>query len=308
MRIASRLVVSALSAVLTTTAFAAREASASPNDLFSYGSDTGAPQPTSYEGYYLEPGCTDLSDVLYDKYLGEDGYAAAGGAFGYHGPGSVTQGFNVEENITDTYTMYEDGHGMGAGTYFFLNGPTSDGATTETEAIDYGWNQGAYATADYNEALAASGYEYTDAFLWGDVEGGPGQPVVNGWSTSVTLNQDVVAGFISYLQDSGTNVGIYSAPSEWQNVLGSVELDQVSWTYEYDDGNDGNPAGSQNPCPTQMFVGGPGNVGAQFFGGQGPNSDNALGWQWVQSPYADGDWDQFDLTHYNSLFGINLSP
>lgn len=302
MSITSRLALGGLSALLTTMALTTQGASASSSDLAAYGSDTGAPQPTPSGSLYLEPSCTDLPDAGYDMYLGEDGYAAPGDTFGYHGPGSVSQGFNVLENVTDAHTMYENGHGMGAGTYFFLNGPTSDNATTAAEAVSYGEWQGYYATVFYNDAQAAAGGDYSDLFLWGDVEGGQGQPAVNGWSANVSLNQDVVAGFVSYLEDNHTNVGIYSAPSEWQSVLGSVQLDQVSWTYEYDAG------GNENPCPTYTFVGGPGNVGAQFFGGQGPDSVNALGWQWAQTPYAPGDWDQFDLSHYNSLFGINLKP
>jgi hypothetical protein len=44
---------------------------------------------------------------------------------------------------------------------------------------------------------------------------------------------------------------------------------------------------------------------AQFYGGDSESSTNALVWQWI---VGDADYDQTDLTHWNTLFGLSYTP
>ena len=133
-----------------------------------FGSDSGGPGATGSSGAYHEPTCSPVHN--YEIYVGEVGTAIGGGASKYEAPGSA---YNKTAMIQEAHNMYLNGHGAGAGAYFFLGGPGwasgTGGATTNAEAYSWGEQQAADATNDYNSADAAVSGDYSFLFIMGDL-------------------------------------------------------------------------------------------------------------------------------------------
>jgi hypothetical protein len=262
-------------------------------DIGITGADGSAPGPAA-------GGTEPLCGGYYDLYTAETGASiGVNGAHNYQPPdgGTDNQAFT-----TQAFNNFNSGHGVGAGSYYFLSGPAW--APSGMSAYNWGYYQAAYAVSDYNQALIANGHSFSFLYIWGDIEISPGTTDY-GWNPSpnpvqLTANQQVWQGFYQTLQSVGVNVGIYASPGDWSNLM-NENVAQVEWTSQADYG----PA---TPCPSATFSGGPGGYAAQFFGGQTASSITALEWQWAQGTNSPGDFDQFDLTHYNTSFGINLQP
>ena len=280
----AHLVIAASIVVLlatTSTAFA---------DTAEGGADSAGPSPTSYLGVYFVPSCNP--GLVYDDYFGQIGYAYNGGA-AYEAPGSS---YNNLTDINDAASNHSLGHGVGPGAYFFMGGPSY--APSGTSYYNWGVDQAYDAYVSFNNAQSATGNKYTFNFLFGDIEGNPGQ---YGWTSSIANNQQVWDGFYQSLQSIGVNVGVYSAPDAWNTLMGGQSVTTVEWTYE----QNADP-GSPYPCPTATFSGGPGTGSAATFFDY-TSVYNNLVWQWsIGSGY--GDFDQINLTRWNYLFGTSYNP
>jgi hypothetical protein len=271
-------------------------------DLSIVGSDGSAPAPAvgAYGAY--EPACSPTQP--YDLYVGEVGSSASGGNT-YIAPAA-----NSTDNIhyiDDANASYNAGHGVGAGGYFFLSGPQH--APSGVSAYQWGVDEADYATEDFNAAQAATAGSLAFKFLMADIEIQPGNGAYFGWfypapanSLALAANELVWTGFYQALQGAGTNVGVYSSPAIWSEVQGDSNVSQVEWTSELD-------YGPPTLCPTIALSGGPGGTSAQFFGGQSSSTNQGLMWQWAEGPsgVSPGDFDNLDLTHYDTLLGINLA-
>jgi hypothetical protein len=267
-------------------------------DTNAFGADSGGPPPNGGSGNYTEPYCSGTH--YYDVYLGQVGSGVSGGKNEYEPPGtSSTSPYDIKSDIDASYSEFQNGHGVGAAAYFFLTGPGDEGSYTPAQ---WGYEQAVYATNDYNSAFGVdSGYSY--GVILADVETAEG---TNGWTFSQANNQAVWNNFYETLQNSGTNVGVYSSYGAWKDIMGALTVGQLEWTYE-------NDYGPVTPCPTGTFSGGPGGsaYNGRFFGAVDVTSDLAQMWQWAQSSGDGGvgDFDQQDLTHYNAVFGgLNRQP
>ena len=267
-------------------------------DLNVVGGDGRAPSPAVNAYGACEPGCSPTQ--TYDLYVGEVGTSAYGG--GTYIPPTSNSTDNIDF-VNDSSAEYNAGHGVGAGGYYFLSGPQN--APAGTSAQQWGIDQAVYATFSFDEAQAATGGKYTFLFIMADIEIQPGNGAYFGWnypaptsSAALVANEAVWTGFYQQLQSNGVNVGVYSSPTIWSEIQGNSGVAQVEWTSEGD-------AGPATPCPTAPLVGGPSGISAQFWGGQSGTTNEGLMWQWAESSVSPGDFDNLDLTHYNSLFGIN---
>ena len=261
-----------------------------------YGSDGSAPTPTSQSngGVWEEPACSSPS-YYYDTYTGEVGTTDPSPHTNtYDAPSSSST--DLLQDIEDAYGDYEVGHGVGAGSYFFVTGPQY--APSGVSASQWGIDQANYATTDYNKADEATDGEFSNLVIFGDFEGFSGEP--NGWylnatGTHLADNQDVVSNFINTLENDGTNVGVYSSggpTSDWLTITNNMTLSVIEWT-------------SAVPCPATIFSDSNGNS-AKFFRGQYASSETAFSWQWSEaSSGIIGDYDQFSVANYNELFGTD---
>lgn len=260
-------------------------------DVFTSGMDSNSPGGNYLAPLYFLPQCNSLS-YPYDDYFGEIGYGDSGSSV-YEAPGSPD---NNSTDISDSYHNYVEGHGPGAAAYFFLVGPDYEpsGTSDYQWGEDLGWAAGIYLY----EADVATNNEYTFEFLFADVEVTTGE---YGWDPTTSRNVQVWDGFYTYLQSTDhINVGVYSAPDAWNNIMGGVTVGQVEWTYEVN--ADPNPP---TPCPSATFSGGPGGINATFF--HSSSVKNNIVWQWsINSGY--GDFDQINLSRYNRLLGTSYVP
>lgn len=272
---------------------------------FADGSDGSSPIAVGSSGAYVEPTCSPTTN--YDSYSGEVGAVTVPGHTRYIAPstGGAGSSTNLLLNIDRAHNMYAAGHGVGAGTYFFLGGPdySSYGAsTTAAEAYIWGEDQAILTNSDYHSAQTAASGDYTNLFFVGDAEISSLSQQWGWVLGNSSLNQQVINGFISWFQTRSANVEIYSSPSFWNSYMGGVSLSTAEWTSQGD-------YGPITPCPTGGFTGGPGGTVAQFFGGTTSGSNNALNWQWTidSGAPATSDYDQFALAHYGALFGVTVN-
>jgi hypothetical protein len=83
-----------------------------------------------------------------------------------------------------------------------------------------------YAEAKYNVATMAR-LGMSVPMIWVDVEPYPVAP----WSGSYRRNRAVVVGAIRGYRDAGFNVGIYSNPNGWGEVVGRWQLPDIpTWS------------------------------------------------------------------------------
>lgn len=255
-------------------------------DVASGGADSGGPGGAG-SGPYNVAYCS----LYYDDYFGQIGYASSGTST-YEAPGTA---YNNSWYVGQGYINRSLGHGAGSGAYFFMNGPGS--APAGTSNYNWGVDQAFAADVFLSQAQSATGGWYTFGFIFADIEGTRGS---FGWVLDQAQNQQVWDGFYQSLQANGINVGVYSAPAAWSDIMAGQTVDQVEWTYQ----NNADP-NSPYPCPSATFSGGPGGINAAFFNFS--NRANNLVWQWsIRSGL--GDYDQINLSRYNSLFHTSYSP
>ncbi len=274
------------------SAAVAGNGSAQAVDLTTGGGDGTGVGPAG-GGTYTVPNCPSLN---YDGYFGQVGVDRSSGFAGflYHAP--ATTGFDRSDYTSAAYSNHVNGHGAGAGAYYFMGGPNY----LQVPYSAYGWGQeeAIAATNDYNAAAATNGNEFTFGYIMADVEAPASSYGWQSGSSGVYNNQQLWDGFYQYLQSAGTNVGVYSDVNDWSNIMGGQPVAQIEWTYQQD-------FGPVTPCPgpSGPFSGGPGGTVAQFF--YSTNSAYDLTWQWSQSG---GDYNSFDLTRWDNLFGLNYKP
>ena len=267
-----------------------------------FGADGSKPLANGGPGDYTMKGCSPTQ--RYDQYTGE---VATGqdGSTKYEPPS--TSGVDLIAGINESHDSFQNGHGAGAASYYFLVGPTwavGGPATTQAEATAWGQFQADRYTAYYNDADEFMTGKFSWYFLIADVEWDTSNGFYYGWSTTNNaLNWYVWTGFVNELQNNATNVEVYSSPSLWQAIMAGRSITQAEWSSE-------NDYGPENPCPTSTFANGPGGYSAAFFGGMAATSNNALSWQWAISTGDNGlgDVDQTNLGHYNNIFGTSFVP
>jgi hypothetical protein len=81
-----------------------------------------------------------------------------------------------------------------------------------------------YAQATYNLAVLQRHHFRTPA-IWVDVEPYPVFP----WSDDLGANAQVVRGAVRAYRDAGLRIGIYSTPSLWRQVVGSLRFGVPEW-------------------------------------------------------------------------------
>ncbi len=250
-----------------------------------YGTDSSGPGAAGSSPNYLEPGCTQYRFRTYMGQFGE----TTGTGLTEEAPGST---YNKQTIINQAYVSEQNGYGFGAGAYWWMGGIADTGyAQTASEATWWGGQQAANAIVFFQSAQASSGYKYTSNFIFMDIETG------QGWSSNTALNQDTYNGFVTEMQTNGYNVGAYSGPGVWNQIMGSsFHIGQAEWTSEGDE-NTGSPT-----CPTGALTGGPyGYSTGLFFGGQSYSTTTALMWAFDSGA---NDYDNSDFTHWQTMFGI----
>lgn len=280
--------VALLAATLIGTLFVVSPAAAADTGI--YGADGSGPGASGTSGAYTEPNCTPSH--TYDVYIGEIGWADAGGGFTYNAP--ALSGTDKSSLINEAYNSYSLGHGIGAGAYYFLYGVAESGlAANASNATWWGGQQAANALVMFNSANSQMAGRFTSQFIFADVES------AGNWSTNLALNQDVWNGYLAEMVRQGVNTGVYASQVKWASIMGTQSLNVAEWTPEYSEG-------SWSACPTGVLTGGPaGNGNAVFPNNQSLGASTSLMWQWVSSSAA--DYDQVDLTHYNAMFGGSYS-
>ena len=249
----------------------------------------------------------------YDFYLARVGAFAAPSNFNdYSAPAS--SGYDLLPNIEAAEDSFNSGHGVGAGAYVFLSGP-GDGTKYNPAETPYNWGVQQAQWAEYDvlqasEVLASDNTEFSFNFIMGDIEPTTSIPgELYGWDPSGTTtaffdNQQVWQGFVTTLQNAGTNVMLYSDPAKWKKYFGgnTFTVTTVEDTFQQD-------YGPYSPCPQYPNNNsGPGNSNAQWFGNV--SAVNELVWQWsIPGTYNSvGDFDIINITNYNALFNSAYNP
>lgn len=280
-----------------------------------WGSDGTAPIVSPAAG----GGLTNFSycNTNYDFYLARVGAFADTSNFNdYSAPAS--SGYDSLPNIEAAHNSYFAGHGVGAGAYVFLSG-LGVGTKYNPAETPYNWGvqQAQWATDDYNQAFESiypsdnTGFSFSS--IMGDIEPSVQNPY--GWNvgtptaplsaTAITANQQVWQGFVTTLQNAGTNVMLYSDPDVWNYDFGgnSFPVTTVEDTFQQD-------YGPYSPCPQYPDNStGPGGTNAQWF--DVTSTNNELVWQWSNtgSSYnTTGDFDIINITNYNTVFNTADNP
>ena len=148
--------------------------------------------------------------------------------------------------------------------------------------------------------------------LWADIEKPGIAPAPdNGWTKVYTSPCSgrtkanvpwIVAraefnGFAAYVTAHSTyKVGVYSAPSVWNSIFGTLAASQIPNTYEWTYWPE---TSNLNAYPYAWRLSqGKSSLYAQFFGGQTYSSKYALMWQWSGGGGIRnglGDFDQIDV-------------
>ncbi len=258
------------------------------------GSDNAGPTAAT-----LVAACTNYN---YDAYIGEVGYATAGG--GTTTRNTVNSGYNQASEINSAYNQFEAGHGIGVGSSFVISGVADSGMTqNNTDAYNWGRDQGSAAVTYLNDDNATtSPYEvnhYTQNTIYADIESS------SNWSgTTLSYNQEVWDGFVYEVQLDGVNVGAYSSPGNWTTYFNNMSVTQLEWSPITSESTIDSGYCPATTTPFQTFTHGPA-AGASWFGGETNSSNATMAWQWVSGA---ADYDSWDLTHFNSEFGTSYSP
>jgi hypothetical protein len=283
-------------------------------DTFGFGADGTGPGPVTVASQFTEPNCNPVGN--YDLYMAEVGHFTSGSNVA-NSP--VAGGYDNRTLINDAWIeRNQKDHGLGTGSFVFMAGPAYEGSRSPTA---WGQYQASSALADYNAAHSSDGHLGTFGFLFGDIEitatttksqqGGltGDQYESDGWyfqgngsaqlGPYLTANLQVWTAFYSTLEHDGINVGVYSSPLLWHEIMNQATVPTVQWTSEGD-------AGPETPCPVH-YSNGPSGISANFFGNYTNRSTtlNSLIWQWAQSADSPGDEDQVDITHWEDLFGLS---
>ena len=265
-------------------------------EMAAYGTDGSAPGAISngFGSPMSEPAC---SSVNYDSYLGEIGVAGAQSSI--YEPPQNGSGLDRLDYHTQAEYDYALGDGAGAGYFYFMGGPQY--APSNETPYQWGISQGEAALAYIDEAYFITPLSHFP-YVTADVEGySPGQ---HGWNEpasgqALTNNQQTYQGFVDFLQGNGVNVGVYSDPNVWQNVMGNEHVYQVEWTSSTELQSE-----AVTPCPDR-FTNGPSGITATFFGGATEDTNNAIMWQWSG---GSADYDSMALDHLDAVFNLSLVP
>jgi hypothetical protein len=212
-------------------------------------------------------------------------------------------------NRDQANTNYNTYHiGIGTAAYWYMGGPGVDphwnGSTAEAA------NWGAQQAAAMLTAVKSLGITYP--VLWADIEKPGIAPAPdNGWTKAYTSPCSgktkgnvpwIVAraefnGFASYVAaHSSYKVGVYSAPSVWSSIFGTLSASLIPNTYEWTYWPE---TSNLNAYPYAWRLSqGKSTLYAQFFGGQTYSSPFALMWQWSGGGGVRnglGDFDQIDV-------------
>ncbi len=287
------------------------------------------PSQVSDQGFWLG---TDSSSVAVPG-AGPFQEPVVGGAYGGYlgmvgdwarseGCGDYQLAWSAPDAAAASTDLELYGLGVGTGGYWFMGGPGVDPHYDGKpgEAAAWGAAQAAKALA----ALAAAQVQLP--VVWMDIEL-PGStafdPVPdNGWNhvyastcsaqvvgqVPATLDRAEVDGFAAYVRaHSHLEVGVYSSPLVWPAIFGAgpeaVVHHLLEWTYSAG-------TGSLASRPVAWCIPGSSTC-ARFFGGVGPSSPLAVGWQWSGGggiTNGVGDFDQFDSARLpalaSSFFGV----
>lgn len=88
---------------------------------------------------------------------------------------------------------------------------TCSGGDDQACAYQYGWNM---AQLDARTRIGNNGP--SEFKWWLDVE------TANSWETNTTNNVAALEGMVNYFQSVGGSVGVYSTPTQWKQVAGTV--------------------------------------------------------------------------------------
>ncbi len=102
------------------------------------GSDNNAPTAATLEGA--------CSSYDYDAYIGQVGYATAGGGVTTKEGINPSPNYNDSSMINSAYNQFEAGHGIGVGSSFVISGVADSGLTpSNANAYTWGEDQGSAA-------------------------------------------------------------------------------------------------------------------------------------------------------------------
>jgi hypothetical protein len=213
-------------------------------------------------------------------------------------------------NRDQANTDYNTYHiGIGTAAYWYMGGPGVDpnwnGSTAEAA------NWGAQQASRMLTAVKSLGITYP--VLWADIEKPGIAPAPdNGWTSVYTspcsgkVKQNNVPwivdraefnGFAAYITAHSTfKVGVYSSPTIWPSIFGTLSASLIPNTYEWTYWPE---TSNLNAYPYAWRLSqGKSTLYAQFFGGQTYSSPFALMWQWSGGGGVRnglGDFDQIDV-------------
>lgn len=247
---------------------------------FWYGADSGAPGPANGSAPYNEPSCG--TGHRYGGYIGKIGGAdlVSSSNPGGYGPGH-TFAWNPAYAAAANTNHFRFGYGAGASGYWFLFGP-GDTDGTGLSAKAWGGQQGKWALAAWQRWYDDGAHRMPLRILWMDVE----VPGSYGWGSNGAANREVFNGFWNYVTraDEGIQPGVYSTNYQWGVIMsGHTSIPHTwEWTAQVSVAND--PA----PCPVTFSSS---RQFADFYGGQGQDSQHTAMWQWS---LGSADYDQID--------------
>lgn len=255
------------------------------------GSDNAGPTAST-----LEAACPSYN---FDAYIGEVGYATAGG--GVTTREAINSGYNQASEINSAYNQFQIGHGIGVGGSFVISGVADSGLSpSNTNAYNWGEDQGAgavlYLAEDNNTTNEVN--HYTMNTIYADIESN------SNWSSTQSYNQEVWDGFVYEVQANVVNVGVYSSPGNWTTYFNNLSVTQLEWTPHTSESTIDSGYCPSTSAPFSTFTNGP-IAGASFFGGEGTGSAAAMAWQFVS---GSADYDSWDLTHFNEEYGTSYHP
>jgi hypothetical protein len=213
-------------------------------------------------------------------------------------------------NRDQANTDYNTYHiGIGTAAYWYMGGPGVDPHWNGSTAEAASW--GAQQASRMLAAVGSLGITYP--VLWADIEKPGIAPAPdNGWTLAYTSPCSgkttgahvpwIVAraefnGFAAYVTaHSGYKVGVYSSPTIWSSIFGTLSASLIPNTYEWTYWPE---TSNLNAYPYAWRLSqGKSTLYAQFFGGQTYSSPFALMWQWSGGGGVRnglGDFDQIDV-------------
>jgi hypothetical protein len=279
----SRRLIAGIAATVTAAAVLAFPAAAQAGDTpagFYYGADSSGPGPNGSGVEYTFPNC--------------------GGAYGLY-VGRVNEPddpYNKQSYSNAANLNSYEGYGIGSQNYYALGGPGDDDATTASEALNYGEDQGDLAMSNLESFYDESGTDQPLDYiiLYADIESGNG-----GWNGNTGLGRDVFNGFFDVTAGVDVTIdgfavpvytGIYGTEDFINSQLSGTTPKTLEWTAQTSHGSY-----SSGECATSWDSG---SFSAVFFLGDGEGSTCAVSYQYVSDATAPEDYDQVDASRLES--------